>query len=158
MEHVKSASFINYTNPLNLANLMNSIHESLTQEDLHKYVTYGICLDSAHIYINGIDLQTKKMMKDYIKTLSGNLKYFFNTLIHMNDSQNDLGSHIDLHRYIGYKIWKEYEEKQNWQDSGILYLLKWCKKNNIDFIFEINDLKDLPYAFNFMNIMQQKYL
>jgi deoxyribonuclease-4 len=61
----------------------------------------GVCFDTCHAFVAGYDFRTEKtynaMWNDFDKTIGLNkLK-----AIHVNDSQKDLGSHIDRHADIG---------------------------------------------------------
>jgi deoxyribonuclease-4 len=84
----------------------------------------GICLDTQHSFASGYD------WRDFEKTLEKidqelgleNIK-----LIHANDSQSDLGSHIDRHAHIGKgKIGLE----------AFKNIVAFAKKNNINMLLE----------------------
>lgn len=59
----------------------------------------GICLDTAHIYQNGYDLNNSY---DYVMSEIGKLVSFKAVkAIHINDSLTELNSHVDRHAFIG---------------------------------------------------------
>lgn len=59
----------------------------------------GICLDTAHIYQNGYDLNNSY---DYVMNEIGKVVSFRAVkAIHINDSLTELNSHVDRHAFIG---------------------------------------------------------
>lgn len=61
----------------------------------------GICLDTCHIFAAGYDIRGEKdvfKFLEYVDKVIGlnNIK-----VIHLNDSQNDVNSHVDRHANIG---------------------------------------------------------
>lgn len=61
----------------------------------------GYCFDTCHAYVSGYDIRTEKgidVTMEHFDDVLGlkNLKVF-----HLNDSQGDLGSHLDRHENIG---------------------------------------------------------
>ena len=61
----------------------------------------GICLDTCHIFNAGYDIRTKKTTETYLKEFDDKIGITNIKLIHLNDSYNDLGKHIDRHQNIG---------------------------------------------------------
>ena len=63
--------------------------------------SFGVCLDTCHIFASGIDLRKKrdveKMLSDFDSTVG--LKQL--KLLHLNDSKGELNSRIDRHEHIG---------------------------------------------------------
>ena len=62
---------------------------------------FGICLDTCHIFSAGYDISNKKKVKEYLSLFDKLIGLHFIKLIHLNDSQRELGSHIDRHANIG---------------------------------------------------------
>ena len=65
----------------------------------------GICVDTCHIYVSGLDITEPYIMKDYMEKL---VKFIpsEDLLIHLNDSGANLGSGKDRHASVGYgHIW-----------------------------------------------------
>lgn len=93
--------------------------------DLYKLFTtkekknLGICIDTCHIYNAGYDLSTKSSVKIFIKLFDKLLGWKHVELIHLNNSQKDLGSRVDRHDNLSKgKIKKE----------GLMYFIKKMKK------------------------------
>ena len=63
--------------------------------------SFGVCLDTCHVFASGIDLRKKrdveKMLSDFDSTVG--LKQL--KLLHLNDSKGELNSRIDRHEHIG---------------------------------------------------------
>jgi len=63
--------------------------------------SFGVCLDTCHVFASGIDLRKKrdveKMLSDFDSTVG--LKQL--RLLHLNDSKGELNSRIDRHEHIG---------------------------------------------------------
>jgi endonuclease IV len=74
----------------------------------------GICVDTCHLYVSGISLDSAESVDHYFAKLR-NLG--LPILIHLNDSVGDYNSLIDRHAELGTKIW-EHEK------SGLAELLK----------------------------------
>ncbi len=63
-----------------------------------KYDNMGICLDTCHIHDAGYDLNDFDSVLDEFDRVIG-LKYLH--VIHLNDSKNERGCHLDRHANIG---------------------------------------------------------
>ena len=80
---------------------------------------FKLCLDTCHIFAAGYDLRNKKLVKAYIESFDSLIGLQYVSLIHLNDSRNDLESHVDRHEnlgdgYIGsegLKAWVSYFKK-----------------------------------------------
>lgn len=61
----------------------------------------GVCVDTAHIFAAGYDIRTKegyeRTWREFDRTIG--LKRL--VAVHLNDSEGELGSHIDRHEHIG---------------------------------------------------------
>lgn len=66
-----------------------------------KEVTGGICIDSCHAFVSGIDFRTPEAMA----TLAGDLDAHFGAdvlrVLHVNDAKKSLGSGVDRHAHLG---------------------------------------------------------
>jgi len=62
---------------------------------------FGICVDTCHIFVSGIDIRTKSNIKKFLKLFDKLIGIEHIKLIHLNDSKNILGSKIDRHETIG---------------------------------------------------------
>lgn len=92
----------------------------------------GICIDTAHLFVSGVNLRNKSVMNQYMQDLT---KYIpaDDLLIHLNDSAAKLGSGKDRHASLGQGyIWR--------QDTGSLeILLDYIERYKINVILERNE-------------------
>lgn len=81
------------------------VHELYTKLST-KYTGYkfGICVDTCHMYVSGINLGDRAKMIQLVNTLS---TYKMPILIHLNDSHGEFGSMMDKHAPFGTRIWTE---------------------------------------------------
>ena len=68
---------------------------------VHAKKRLGICLDTAHAWAAGYDFASKKTYVAFWEQFEQTLGIENLKAIHMNDSKNPLGSHIDRHETIG---------------------------------------------------------
>jgi deoxyribonuclease IV len=61
----------------------------------------GICLDTCHAYCAGYDIATAEGLEATIKELDELVGLEKLKLVHLNDSRDPLGSHLDRHENIG---------------------------------------------------------
>ncbi len=61
----------------------------------------GVCLDTCHIFSAGYDIRTLKDYENTINCFDKVVGLDYLKVIHLNDSKEDLGSHIDRHTHIG---------------------------------------------------------
>lgn len=98
----------------------------------------GICIDTCHALAAGYDLRTIDKISDFIDKLEKTIGLNKLRLIHLNDSKNDIGTHLDRHEHIGLgKI----------GNKGIAAILRNKKLNNKPIVMEtpkdsIRDDKD----------------
>lgn len=104
---------------------------------------FRLCLDTCHIFAAGYDITTESRVLLYLEALEELIGTRYVGLIHLNDSKNDQGSHIDRHENISNN--KGYIGK-----DGLIAFAKYFKKLNVPIILETpnndnnNDiLKDL---------------
>lgn len=73
----------------------------------HKFKHYlkndqlKICVDTCHIFAAGYDIRTKQKIKKFLKYINKIIGIKYIGLIHLNDSKNNLNSHIDRHESLG---------------------------------------------------------
>ncbi len=92
--------------------------------DKHKF---GICLDTCHMFASGYDIRNDDSASNVFKEFDDyiGLKNF--KLLHLNDSKNELNSHLDRHHHIGLgKI----------GECGLSYMVKFANVKNIPIILE----------------------
>lgn len=111
-----------------------------TIDPLREY--FGICLDTAHLWTNGIDLSSASNMREYLKNLEG----ISNIMVHLNDSERSLGKGPDSHMPLC--------EGQIWHtDQGGLYeIVKWIRAHNIITIFERDTLEGAIHDFKLLSM------
>lgn len=64
-------------------------------------IELGFCLDTCHAFTAGYDLRTTTKAKEMFDEIDNKIGLNYLKCIHFNDSQTDLGSHIDRHEHIG---------------------------------------------------------
>jgi deoxyribonuclease-4 len=62
---------------------------------------FGICLDSCHLFVSGIDVTDRKVLDDLLKDLDRRIGLDRLRLLHANDAKAPLGSNRDRHDNIG---------------------------------------------------------
>ena len=89
----------------NSAGQKNSIGSKL--EDIRSILdkisskNVGICMDTCHAFAAGYDLRSEKKNDDFVDKFDSVIGLEKLRLIHLNDSQKEIGSHIDRHEHIG---------------------------------------------------------
>jgi len=61
----------------------------------------GLCLDTAHAYLAGYDIATKKGLDKMLAEIDAQVGLKLLKLIHLNDAYGKLASHHDRHDHIG---------------------------------------------------------
>jgi deoxyribonuclease-4 len=61
----------------------------------------GVCIDTCHLFAAGYDVRTAAALDATLAQLDGAIGLDRVHVIHANDSQGDLGSHLDRHAAIG---------------------------------------------------------
>lgn len=93
---------------------------------------FGLCIDTAHLWSCGVDLSDYKSAETWFNELDIDYKCL---MIHCNDNDKELGHAPDVHNSLtDGKIWNQY--KNNLTESGLYFILKFAKKNNIPIILE----------------------
>jgi len=70
-------------------------------ERLDKHPRLGICLDSCHLYVSGIDVTERAQLDALLDEVDGSLGLDRLRALHVNDSAAPLGSNRDRHANIG---------------------------------------------------------
>jgi deoxyribonuclease-4 len=70
-------------------------------ERLDKHPRLGICLDSCHLYVSGIDVTDRAQLDSLLDEVDGSLGLDRLRALHVNDSAGPLGSNRDRHANIG---------------------------------------------------------
>jgi deoxyribonuclease IV len=61
----------------------------------------GVCLDTAHLFAAGYDLRSPKALDETLKAFDSIVGLQYLKAMHMNDSEEELGSHKDRHALLG---------------------------------------------------------
>lgn len=61
----------------------------------------GICLDTCHLFAAGYDIRSAERYRETMRALAACLGVGRVKAIHLNDSRQALGSHVDRHAHIG---------------------------------------------------------
>lgn len=64
----------------------------------------GLCVDTCHLFVSGISLASAKSVREYMEPV---ITVGLPVIIHLNDSENPLGSFVDRHAELGKLIWKD---------------------------------------------------
>ena len=89
----------------NSAGQKNSIGSKL--EDIRSILdkisskNVGICMDTCHAFAAGYDLRSERTNDDFVDKFDSVIGLEKLRLIHLNDSEKEIGSHIDRHEHIG---------------------------------------------------------
>ncbi|MCF8000900.1 MAG: deoxyribonuclease IV [Halanaerobiales bacterium] len=75
-----------------LKNIMNKVDN---------YNRIGLCLDLCHLFAAGYDISTKEGIDNLIKKVDNKIGLKNLELIHLNDSEFELGTNKDRHAHIG---------------------------------------------------------
>lgn len=92
---------------------------------------FGLCIDTCHIFVAGYNIKTKEQVKMYLQAFDELIGLRHVKLIHLNDSQNDVGSNVDRHANIG----KGYIGTE-----GIMYFCDYFKKLKVPIVLETPDI------------------
>ncbi len=131
------SSPLSYESPERINELILEISKFATPDQI------GICIDTSHETSGGIKLQTYAEVKEFFNQI----KYpTYISLIHLNGTSFPLGSGKDCHEVIFSKndlIWGKYKSRRsshskNIYNSGVAYIVKFCKKYKIPIILEVN--------------------
>lgn len=102
---------------------------------------FRLCLDTCHIFAAGYDITKEATVLLYLEALEELIGIRYVGLVHLNDSKNAQGSHIDRHENITNN--KGYIGK-----SGLIAFAKYFIKLNVPIILETpndNILNDLLF-------------
>jgi deoxyribonuclease-4 len=92
-----------------------------------------ICIDTCHIFVAGYDITNNKGFDSFIYEFDKLIGLQYIKLIHLNDSNKPLESHVDRHDLIG---------KGYIGFDGLKYVYEWAMKNKIDVILETGGEND----------------
>lgn len=124
-----------YSTPENLNSLFKLIHKEV------EYKHYCLCVDTAHLWVAGENIQTYDGAKSWFNKLDNK-----NIIIHLNDSARAQGTGPDKHASLMKgKIWNKLKQK-----NGLQFILEFAKKNKIPLILERPNNDMLIDDYNFL--------
>jgi deoxyribonuclease-4 len=62
---------------------------------------FGLCMDTCHIFAAGYDITDIKKVEKFLDMFEEIIGIKYIQLVHLNDSKNELNSHVDRHADIG---------------------------------------------------------
>ena len=79
-----------------------SVEELATiYERLDRHPRLGVCLDSCHLYVSGVDVTDRPTLDALLDELDGAIGLDRLRALHVNDSAGELGSNRDRHANVG---------------------------------------------------------
>lgn len=100
--------------------------------------TWGLCVDTAHVYGSGVDVSTKKQQDNWFGKLTKEATKKIK-LFHLNGTESALNSGTDKHA-IGFcstdNIYKKFRKEP--KKSGLYSVIRFCLDKTIPVILEIN--------------------
>jgi deoxyribonuclease IV len=82
--------------------LGRSIEELATVIDrLDRHPRLGVCLDSAHLWVSGVDVRDRGELDRVLEELDGSIGLDRLRALHVNDAASPLGSNRDRHANVG---------------------------------------------------------
>jgi endonuclease IV len=127
------ASDDRFGSPVSLSKLFEFLKTKLGS--IYNYI--GMCVDTAHLWTNGIDVSTIENANKWLLSFDNLFKSLpkKNIIFHINDSANPRGRGPDKHAALtaGY-IWKDFNTNIN--SSGLAVFIDYIRKNNLMGILE----------------------
>lgn len=123
--------------PFSAPGQLNRLFARIVKAHDPKFVNFGLCVDTAHLWAGGLDISrydAAKAWLDEIKIPPDRL------LFHLNDNYEDLGGGKDTHAPLFHgKIWKRMSHKPG--KSGLAAFIERAEERRIPCIFERNPLR-----------------
>lgn len=98
---------------------------------------FGVCIDTAHLWSCGVDLQSFEDAEDWLRRLESVADVIppDRIIFHLNDSEDSCGSGLDHHApLLQGKIWGEYKDEP--AQSGLAAFIDYAVRHNISTILE----------------------
>ena len=96
--------------------------------------TFGLCVDTAHLWVNGVDLQSYETAATWLRALERGLAGW-PVMVHANDSKRARGTGPDAHAPLAEgQIWGAY--KDNLCESGLAAFVDFAQRRGAPFILE----------------------
>lgn len=145
--------YANYNTADKLSRLFHIIHK------LGGSHLFGLCIDTAHIWTSGNDISTYDGAKRWFTELmDAPFIPHDNIIIHLNDSERELGHGPDKHASLTKgRIWENYQTRGQLKTSGLFFIMKFAKKYNIPIILERRNKGMLADDYIVLNKLQQLF-
>lgn len=114
---------------------LNELCEAIDKQGVYKS-SWGICVDTAHLWSCGIDLSTAEATQQWFKDFKYNDRI---KLVHLNGCVTDFASGKDEHAIIATEYDQIYGRfGKQFKSSGAYVVFKFCREHHIPVILEIN--------------------
>lgn len=95
----------------------------------------GICVDTAHLWVNGVDISTRAAAEDWLRRLDNSGIPPDAVMYHLNDSDLALGTGPDSHAGLGCgRMWGPYKARLH--ESGLAAFVEYAVRNKQMVILE----------------------
>ncbi len=103
LEQTTSSTMILLENMAGQGSAIGSTFEELAliRANIHHKKRIGFCFDTCHAFAAGYDLSTQESYQNVWKAFDATIGLEHLKAIHLNDSKQKLGSHLDRHEDIG---------------------------------------------------------
>lgn len=121
-----------YASPKDLKELCHAIDSEGVPKS-----SWGLCIDTAHLWASGVDVSSSEAMRQWLDDMNHYLNRI--KLVHLNGCVTDFGLGKDEHAIIWNeedKMYGRYAHDKKMSGAYVLY--KYCLKNHVSVILEIN--------------------
>ncbi len=94
----------------------------------------GICIDTAHIFLGGYDIRRADIIEKYFRDFDSLIGMKYLTLVHINDSEKELGARVDRHAPLGEGY--IFSDRLGGNMDSLKLIVEILKKNNIPMVLE----------------------
>ena len=123
---------------------LNALYAELQKKDPEQK-KFGICIDTAHLWTNGINVRTFESMNLWLSKLEIPRHVL---MFHLNDSAREMGRGPDKHApLMRGVIWSDITLIK----TGLYAVVSFAKANNIPIILERDDDDDLISDYNILS-------
>lgn len=127
--HIKKENS-HYETPAKIAALVDCVREV----DPH-FRTFGICIDTAHLWACGCDISTYEAGRKWVDEFHEIGIQHHAVMFHINDNYGKLGTGVDKHAtLLQGNIWGKYKDRP--KKSGLYAFIEYIMENNFIAIFE----------------------
>lgn len=124
-----------YETPAKLIRLFRAIRAEVDPR-LH---TFGLCIDTAHLWTCGVDLSSYESAHAWLAELEAASAVIpaDRIMLHLNDSERELGHGPDSHAGLGAgRMWPSLNLRQSGEASGLDAFVEYAQRHNTPTILE----------------------